>query len=54
MRNIFSSTSNNFKNDEQLQCVLSKGVYPYKYMDCIEKFQETQIPPLDKVYSQLS
>ena len=40
--------------DEQNNLLLCKGVYPYEYMDCNKKFQETQLPPIDKFYSQLS
>jgi hypothetical protein len=40
--------------DEQKDMLLSKGVYPYEYMDCNDKFNETQLPPIEKFYSSLS
>ena len=29
---------------------LRKGVYPYEYMDSIDKFNETELPSIDKFY----
>ena len=26
---------------------MRKGVFPYDYMDCFEKFKETQLPPIE-------
>jgi len=34
--------------------LLRKGVYPYEYMDSFEKFRDTELPPIDKFYSNLS
>ena len=39
----FKYTSEVFKN-EQLQLMKQKGVYPYDYMDCFNKFNDTQLP----------
>ncbi|KAK3740309.1 hypothetical protein QZH41_010880 [Actinostola sp. cb2023] len=33
--------------------LLRKGVYPYDYMDNIEKFKEPQLPPKEAFYSKL-
>ena len=33
---------------------LRKGVYPYEYMDCWKKFDETIIPPKEAFYSNLN
>ena len=30
-----------------------KGVYPNEYIHSFEKFQETELPPIDKFYSKL-
>ena len=32
---------------------LRKGVYSYEYMDSIDKFNETELPSIDKLYSKL-
>ena len=34
--------------------LLRKGVYPYEYIDSLDKFIETQLPPIDKFYSKLT
>ena len=34
--------------------LLRKGVYPYKYMDSWEKFNETVLPPKKDFYSNLN
>ena len=33
--------------------LLRKGVYPYEYMDSLERFNETSIPPKQNFYSEL-
>jgi hypothetical protein len=39
---------------EHLNFLTRKHAYPYEYMDCPEKFQETQLPPIEKIYSSLN
>ena len=34
--------------------LLKKGVYPYEYMDSWESFNETELPLIDKFYSNLN
>ena len=34
--------------------IFRKGVYSYEYIDSLDKFQETQLPQIDKLYSKLS
>ena len=34
--------------------LLRKGVYPYKYMDSWEKFDENTLPPKEAFYSNLN
>ena len=34
--------------------LLRKGVYPYEYMDIWEKFDEKELPSIDKSYSILN
>ena len=31
-----------------------KGIYPYDYIDCFEKFNETSLPPREKFYNKLN
>ena len=34
--------------------LLTKGVYPYEYMDSWERFNETSLPPKESFYSELN
>ena len=38
----------------KFELVIRKGVYPYKYMNSWERFDETDLPPIEKFYSSLS
>ena len=40
--------------DEKFRLMIQKGVYPYEYMDCWKKFEETSLPLKDLFYSRLS
>ena len=39
---------------EQLALLKCKGVYPYEYVDSLDKLAETQLPPKEAFYSRLS
>ena len=39
---------------EKLDLIKRKGVYPYEYMDSIERFKETTLPPKESFYSSLN
>ena len=39
---------------EQLQLLLTKGVFPYDWCDSIEKLTSTQLPPKEAFYSKLN
>ena len=39
---------------EKLDLIKRKGVYPYEYMDSIERFKETRLPPKEAFYSSLN
>ena len=39
---------------EKRNLLLRKGVYPYDWVDSIEKFSETQLPPQELFYSKLN
>ena len=32
----------------------AKGIYPYSHVDCSAKFEETELPPIDKFYNTLN
>jgi ssDNA-binding Zn-finger/Zn-ribbon topoisomerase 1 len=54
-RHNFNHTlSDPLLTDEQKDLLLCKGVYPYEYMDDVERFNETELPPIESFYSQLS
>ena len=38
----------------QLNLLLRKGVYPYDYVDCLKKLDETNLPPKEAFYSELT
>ena len=38
---------------EKRDLLLRKGVYPYDWVDSIDKFSETQLPPIEMFYSKL-
>ena len=39
---------------EELQLMRRKGIYPYEYIDCWEKFNEDQLPSREEFYSRLN
>ena len=50
----FSKRNPYVSNDEDLDLLTDKGVYPYDYFDCFEKFDERQLPPKKEFYSNLT
>ena len=46
-------TSEEFTNDK-LSLMSQKRVYPYDYMDCFEKFEQTELPTKEQFYSVLN
>ena len=50
----FIHTLREKRTKEQENLLLTKGVYPYEYMDSFERFDETELPPIEKFYSTLS
>ena len=50
----FKNTIKLFDNDiNKFILFLRKGVYPYEYMDDLEKFNKTTLPEIEKSYSNL-
>lgn len=44
---------NKFYSGELLKLLLKKGIYPYEYVDPLETFKETCLPPKEAFYSKL-
>jgi len=43
-----------FYRGEQFKLLKRKGVYPYDYVDSVDKLSETSLPPKDAFYSRLN
>ena len=41
-------------NDSQCKLRIRKGIYPYEYMDSWDRFKETSLPIIERVYSSLN
>ena len=56
--NLARSGMENFQNLKKefkhFELLTQKGVYPYDYMNCLEKFSETQLPIKEDFYSKLN
>lgn len=53
-RDQFVHSSTKHYLNEQLDLLLRKGVYPYDYMDNIDKFHEASLPTKEKFYNKLN
>ena len=42
-----------YYSGEKFKLIRRKGVYPYDWVDSIDKFSETQLPPIEAFYSKL-
>ena len=49
----FVNTSK-FYSQEQMKLLKRKGVYPYEWLDSIDKLEETQLPSKEAFYSKMS
>ena len=54
LKKNFNHTSRFWGCNEKFRLMIRKGVCPYEYMDCWEKFEETSLPLKDAFYSRLS
>ena len=57
VNNLPEDAFNNLKRyytGDKLSLVMRKGVYPYEYMDSLERLKETQLPPRETFYSRLN
>ena len=57
VNNLPEDALNNVKryySGEKLNLVTRKGVYPYEYMDSLERFKENKLPPKESFYSRLT
>ena len=52
-RDSFTNTKKFFK-EQRLNLLLKKGVYSYDYMDSVERFDETELPPKEAFFSKLN
>ena len=43
-----------YYSGNQRSLLLRKGVYPYDYVDCLKKLDETSLPPKEEFYSKLT
>ena len=43
-----------YYSDDKFNLLARKGVYPYEYMDSLEKLKETALPPKEASYSRLN
>ena len=50
----FSQRNPYESNDEVLDLLTDKGVYPYDYFTSFDKFREKELPPKEKSYSNLT
>ena len=49
----FTNFLGEFPDDQNVDLLLRKGVYPYDYMDSWERFNEVELPAIQSFYSTL-
>ena len=57
VNNLPEEAFNNLKRyytGDKLSLVMRKGVYPYEYMDSLERFKDNKLPPKESFYSRLT
>ncbi|XP_071177928.1 uncharacterized protein [Mytilus edulis] len=53
-KETFKHFTKEFDDDKRIALLLKKGTYPYEYIDNAARFNETELPSIDKFYSNLS
>jgi len=51
---MFPNLKQNFPKNTRLDLLMKKGVYPYEYIDSLERMKETELPSRAAFYSSLS
>ena len=51
--NEFRETRKHFSNEKEFNLMRKKGVFPYSYIDCIEKMKQPNLPSKEQFYDQL-
>ena len=54
LRKVFKNVSKQFTSDEKFKLMISKGAYPYEYVDNYNKLYDAQLPPQKAFYSSLN
>ncbi len=54
LRKSFKYTSKRYKDDTDFMMMISKGIYPYDYVDSYEKLNDTKLPSIEDFYSKLN
>ena len=54
LRDTFTETSKQFSNDDDFKFMISKGVYPYDWVNDYNKLSQTSLPKLGEFYSKLA
>ena len=52
-KDAFNNVKRYYKGDK-VSLLTRKGVYPYEYMNSLEKLKETKLPPKEAFYSRLN
>ena len=50
----FLNLKSYFSNQEEIDLLPQKGIYPYDFMDSFEKFKETQLPSRESFYGKMN
>ena len=62
LKDLFTNLYDNFKKkkewenlpEEAFELLTRKGVYPYAYMDSVDRFKESKLPPKEDFYNDLA
>ena len=50
----FPSLSHQFTDPKQLQLLLTKQIYPYEFIDSVDRFSDRELPDIDKFHNTLT